>query len=227
LTATLVREDGREEDVFSLIGPKRYDMPWKLLERQGWIAVAHCREIRLDLPEEDRMGYALANKREKFRLASENPMKKDVIRVLLQRHGDDQLLIIGQYIRQLKEIAKTFQIPLITGTTPLAERLELYGAFRTGALKRLVVSKVANFAIDLPDANVAIQVSGTFGSRQEEAQRLGRILRPKSDQSIATFYSLISRNTLDQEYAVNRQLFLTEQGYQYTIHDANEFADDE
>lgn len=226
LTATLVREDGREEDVFSLIGPKRYDMPWKLLERQGWIAVAHCREIRLDIPDESRMEYALANRREKFRLASENPEKITVIRALLNRHPGDQILVIGQYIRQLKDIAKAFDIPLITGSTPLNERLQLYDAFRTGAIKRLVVSKVANFAIDLPDANVAIQVSGTFGSRQEEAQRLGRILRPKSDNSIATFYSVISRNSLDQEYAVNRQLFLTEQGYQYTIHDSHEYTEE-
>ncbi|MBT5876909.1 MAG: DEAD/DEAH box helicase [Candidatus Latescibacteria bacterium] len=226
LTATLVREDGREEDVFSLIGPKRYDMPWKLLERQGWIAVAHCREIRLDIPDEARMEYALANRREKFRLASENPEKITVIRALLKRHPEDQVLVIGQYIRQLKDIAKAFDIPLITGATPLDERLHLYDAFRTGAIKQLVVSKVANFAIDLPDANVAIQVSGTFGSRQEEAQRLGRILRPKSDNSIATFYSVISRNSLDQEYAVNRQLFLTEQGYQYTIHDSHEYTEE-
>jgi DNA excision repair protein ERCC-3 len=224
LTATLVREDGREDDVFSLIGPKRYDMPWKLLERQGWIAEAYCREIRVDLPEEDRMPYALADRREKFRIASENPRKMEMIRALLKRHPDDQVLIIGQYLRQLKHIARLFDIPLITGSTSLQARIDLYARFRAGRLKRLVVSKVANFAIDLPDANVAIQVSGTFGSRQEEAQRLGRILRPKSDGSAAMFYSVITRNSLDQDYAVNRQLFLTEQGYQYTIHDAGEFA---
>ena len=223
LTATLVREDGREDDVFSLIGPKRYDMPWKLLERQGWIAVAYCREIRVNLPEEDRMPYALANRREKFRLASENPHKMGMIRSLLGRHPDDQILIIGQYLKQLRQIAQEFGLPLITGSTPVKERIDLYDRFRTGKIKQLVVSKVANFAIDLPDANVAIQVSGTFGSRQEEAQRLGRILRPKADGSTATFYSVITRNSLDQEYAVNRQLFLTEQGYQYTIHDAQEF----
>jgi len=224
LTATLVREDGREDDVFSLIGPKRYDMPWKLLERKGWIAEASCREIRVDLPEEDRMPYALADRRDKFRIASENPRKMNMIRSLLQRHTTDRVLIIGQYIQQLKIISKTFDIPLITGSTPLLERIALYARFRSGELKRLVVSKVANFAIDLPDANVAIQVSGTFGSRQEEAQRLGRILRPKANGSTANFYSVITRNSLDQDYAVNRQLFLTEQGYEYTIHDASEFS---
>ncbi len=225
LTATLVREDGREDDVFSLIGPKRYDMPWKLLERQGWIAVAYCREIRVELLDEDRMSYALANRRGKFRLASENPGKVKIVSSLLKQHSDDQVLIIGQYINQLKIISKEFDIPLITGSTPLRTRLELYEGFRTSAIKQLVVSKVANFAIDLPDAKVAIQVSGTFGSRQEEAQRLGRIIRPKSDGAPASFYSVITRNTLDQEYAVNRQLFLTEQGYHYTIHDAQEFTD--
>ena len=223
LTATLVREDGREDDVFSLIGPKRYDMPWKLLERKGWIAVAYCREIRVDLPEEFRMTYALADRREKFRIASENQRKMDMIRSLLKRHDNDRVLIIGQYIKQLKTVSKLFNIPLITGSTPLRERIDLYGRFRTGELKQLVVSKVANFAIDLPDANVAIQISGTFGSRQEEAQRLGRILRPKSNGTAANFYSVITRSSLDQDYAVNRQLFLTEQGYEYTIHDASEF----
>ena len=222
LTATLVREDGREDDVFSLIGPRRYDMPWKLLERQGWIAEAYCREIRVDLPEARRMTYAVANRREKFRIASENSRKTEIIRTLLEQHPSDQVLIIGLYVRQLKQIAALFEFPLITGSTPLQARLDLYNRFRNGELKRLVVSKVANFAIDLPDANVAIQISGTFGSRQEEAQRLGRILRPKADGSAALFYSLITRNTLDQDYAVNRQLFLTEQGYQYTIHDISE-----
>ncbi len=222
LTATLVREDGREDDVFSLIGPRRYDMPWKLLERQGWIAEAYCREIRVDLPEARRMTYAVANRREKFRIASENSRKTEIIRALLEQHPSDQVLIIGLYVRQLKQIAALFEFPLITGSTPLQGRLDLYARFRSGELKRLVVSKVANFAIDLPDANVAIQISGTFGSRQEEAQRLGRILRPKADGSAAIFYSLITRNTLDQDYAVNRQLFLTEQGYQYTIHDISE-----
>lgn len=223
LTATLVREDGREDDVFSLIGPKRYDMPWKLLERKGWIAVAYCREIRVDLPEEIRMMYALADRREKFRIASENKRKMDMIRSLLKRHQNDRVLIIGQYIKQLKMVSQLFKIPLITGSTPLGERIDLYARFRSGELKQLVVSKVANFAIDLPDANVAIQISGTFGSRQEEAQRLGRILRPKSNGTAASFYSVITRSSLDQDYAVNRQLFLTEQGYEYTIHDASEF----
>ena len=223
LTATLIREDGRESDVFSLIGPKRYDMPWKLLERQGWIAEAYCREIRIDLPEERRMPYAVANRREKFRIASENDRKADMIRLLLAQHPTDQILIIGQYLKQIKEVAAIFNLPLITGSTPLQTRIELYAKFRSGEIKRMVVSKVANFAIDLPDANVAIQISGTFGSRQEEAQRLGRILRPKVDGSSAIFYSIITRNTLDQDYAVNRQLFLTEQGYQYTIHDISEY----
>ncbi len=223
LTATLIREDGRESDVFSLIGPKRYDMPWKLLERQGWIAEAYCQEIRVDLPEERRMPYAVANRREKFRIASENERKADMIRLLLAQHPTDQILIIGQYLKQIKEVAAIFNLPLITGSTPLQTRIELYAKFRSGEIKRLVVSKVANFAVDLPDANVAIQISGTFGSRQEEAQRLGRILRPKVDGSSAIFYSIITRNTLDQDYAVNRQLFLTEQGYQYTIHDISEY----
>lgn len=224
LTATLIREDGREGDVFSLIGPKRYDMPWKTLERQGWIATAQCKEIRVNLPDELRMAYALAGTREKFRIASENPRKFEVIHALLARHTDDLVLIIGQYLKQLKQIARESNAPLITGGTPVQERLRLYARFRAGEITRLVVSKVANFAIDLPDANVAIQISGTFGSRQEEAQRLGRILRPKREGTIATFYSIITRNTLDQDYAVNRQLFLTEQGYQYTIHDAEEFV---
>ncbi len=223
LTATLIREDGRESDVFSLIGPKRYDMPWKLLERQRWIAEAYCQEIRVDLPEERRMPYAVANWREKFRIASENDRKADMIRLLLAQHPTDQILIIGQYLKQLKEVAAIFNLPLITGSTPLQTRIELYTKFRSGEIKRLVVSKVANFAVDLPDANVAIQISGTFGSRQEEAQRLGRILRPKIDGSSAIFYSIITRNTLDQDYAVNRQLFLTGQGYQYTIHDISEY----
>jgi DNA excision repair protein ERCC-3 len=198
-------------------------MPWKLLERQGWIAEAYCREIRIDLPEERRMPYAVANRREKFRIASENDRKADMIRLLLAQHPTDQILIIGQYLKQIKEVAAIFNLPIITGSTPLQTRIELYAKFRSGEIKRLVVSKVANFAIDLPDANVAIQISGTFGSRQEEAQRLGRILRPKVDGSSAIFYSIITRNTLDQDYAVNRQLFLTEQGYQYTIHDISEY----
>jgi DNA excision repair protein ERCC-3 len=217
LTATLVREDGREDDVFSLIGPKRYDVPWKQLEAKGWIATAKCTEIRVELPEHLRMSYAVATARQKFRIASENPQKFEIVLQLIERHKTDQVLVIGQYIDQLKEIANRLNAPLIMGKTTNLERQKLYGQFRQGELKLLVVSKVANFAIDLPDANVAIQISGTFGSRQEEAQRLGRILRPKSDGSLAHFYSIVTRDSRDQEFAVNRQLFLTEQGYQYTI----------
>ncbi|HKV84253.1 MAG TPA: DNA repair helicase XPB [Ktedonobacterales bacterium] len=220
LTATLVREDGREADVFGLIGPKKYDVPWRELERQGWIATAECQEIRVALPDEQRMQYALSEEREKYRMAAENPLKAPVVRELLDRHADDQVLIIGQYLDQLKELADLLQAPLLTGRTNNTQREKLYEQFRRGALKRLVVSKVANFAIDLPDAAVAIQVSGTFGSRQEEAQRLGRILRPKSDGRPAHFYTIITRDTRDQDFSANRQLFLTEQGYRYTIADA-------
>ncbi|MCX7919749.1 MAG: DEAD/DEAH box helicase [bacterium] len=222
LTATLVREDGKEDDVFSLIGPKRYDVPWKELEKQGWIATAECHEIRLNLPEHLRLEYAIADSRTKFRIASENPMKEPLVKKLVARHNNDQILIIGQYIQQLEHFAKELNAPIITGQTPNDEREKLYAEFRAGTIKLLVVSKVANFAIDLPDANVAIQISGTFGSRQEEAQRLGRILRPKLDGTIAHFYSIITRDTKEQDYAANRQLFLTEQGYKYTILDANE-----
>jgi DNA excision repair protein ERCC-3 len=221
LTATLVREDGRETDVFSLIGPKKYDVPWKDLEKQGWIATAECTEIRMPLTPEERMEYMLVeDSRIKYRIAAENPIKTDVLRALLDRHKNDCVLVIGQYIEQLKKISKEFDAPLVTGKTPNSERDRLYSDFRTGKLKLLVVSKVANFAIDLPDANVAIQVSGTFGSRQEEAQRLGRILRPKKDGSIANFYSLVTHDTKDQDFSTNRQLFLTEQGYGYNIVDA-------
>lgn len=221
LTATLVREDGRETDVFSLIGPKKYDVPWKDLEKQGWIATAECEEIRMPLPPEERMEYVLVeDSRIKYRIAAENPLKMDVLEALLERHNEDCVLVIGQYIGQLKEIAARFNAPLVTGKTPNTERDRLYTDFRTGKIKLLVVSKVANFAIDLPDANVAIQVSGTFGSRQEEAQRLGRILRPKKDGSIAHFYSLVTHDTKDQDFSTNRQLFLTEQGYRYNIADA-------
>lgn len=219
LTATLVREDGLEDDVFSLIGPKKYDVPWKVLEKQGWIAEALCTEIRIPLAEELRMEYAVAELREKFRISSENPLKNNIIRQLLKRHDGDNVLVIGQYLSQLKIISTEFNVPLITGKTSNLEREKLYGEFKCGNLKILVVSKVANFAINLPDANVAIQVSGTFGSRQEEAQRLGRILRPKQGENKAHFYSLITRDTRDQDFAVKRQLFLTEQGYQYEIHD--------
>ncbi len=212
LTATLVREDGREADVFSLIGPKKYDVPWRELERQGWIATAECHEIRVGMTEDEQLNYALAEEREKYRLAAESPAKLTMTRYLAERHRDDQVLIIGQYIDQLKLLASDLEAPLLTGRTPTAQREKLYDQFRRGDLKRLVVSKVANFAIDLPDANVAIQVSGTFGSRQEEAQRLGRILRPKSDGSLAYFYSIVTRDTRDQDFSANRQLFLTEQG---------------
>ncbi|HUS58972.1 MAG TPA: DNA repair helicase XPB [Planctomycetota bacterium] len=220
LTATLVREDHKEDDVFSLIGPKRYDVPWKVLEKQGWIATAKCIEIRVPLPSDMRVTYATADGRSKFRLASENPLKIEVARRLIQEHPDDLVLIIGQYISQVKQIAKEFDAPIITGTTPNRRREELYRKFREHEIKVLVVSKVGNFAVDLPDANVAIQVSGTFGSRQEEAQRLGRILRPKKEGTMAYFYSLITRDTRDQEFSANRQLFLTEQGYSYEIRDA-------
>ena len=225
LTATLVREDKKEDDVFSLIGPKRYDVPWKVLEKQGWIATAECTEVRVPLPDDLRMGYALANGREKFRIASENPRKLDLVHELLARHSGDRVLIIGQYLDQLNYIARETKAPIITGSTPNRERDVLYDAFRTGEAPVLIVSKVGNFAIDLPDANVAIQVSGTFGSRQEEAQRLGRILRPKADASLARFYSLVTRDSRDQVFAANRQLFLTEQGYTYRICDAHEILE--
>ncbi len=222
LTATLVREDHLEDDVFSLIGPKRYDVPWKVLEKQGWIATAECIEIRVPLAEGLRMDYAMAQPRVRFRIASENPAKDQIVKHLLARHRGDRVLVIGQYIRQLEQLARDAGIPLITGSTPNDERDRLYEDFRRGRIRELIVSKVANFAVDLPDANVAIQVSGTFGSRQEEAQRLGRILRPKSDGSRARFYSLVTRDTTDQEFAAKRQLFLTEQGYTYRIMDARE-----
>jgi DNA excision repair protein ERCC-3 len=217
LTATLVREDGKEEDVFSLIGPKRVDVPWKTLEKSGFIATAHCLEIRVPLPSDERMEYAVADQRLRFRIASENSLKLKVMDELLAGHPTDSILIIGQYLEQLRIIGERLGAPVLTGQTPEREREELYGRFRSGALRVLIVSKVANFAIDLPDASVAIQVSGTFGSRQEEAQRLGRILRPKSERNVSYFYSLISRDTTEQEFARNRQLFLTEQGYRYLI----------
>lgn len=220
LTATLVREDGREADVFSLIGPKKYDVPWRELEKQGWIATAECHEIRVSLSEDEQLNYAMAEVREKYRIAAETPAKISVVRHLVEQHENDQILIIGQYIDQLRVLAEELHAPLLTGRTPNVQREKLYEQFRRGEIKRMVVSKVANFAIDLPDANVAIQVSGTFGSRQEEAQRLGRILRPKSDGGLAYFYSVVTRDTRDQEFSANRQLFLTEQGYRYIIEDA-------
>jgi len=222
LTATLVREDGREDDVFSLIGPKKADIPWKELEKEGWIATAVCTEVRIPMDNSVRLEYAVAERREKYRIAATNPRKDDVVWALARKHSDDSVLIIGQYLDQLQKLADALGAPLITGKTPQREREQLYAQFRNREVNRLVVSKVANFSIDLPDANVAIQVSGTFGSRQEEAQRLGRILRPKSDGSIAHFYSLVTRDTNDQEFAVHRQLFLTEQGYHYEIVDMDE-----
>jgi DNA excision repair protein ERCC-3 len=225
LTATLVREDGRQEDVFSLIGPKKYDVPWRELETRGWIAEATCNEVRVSLPEDLRMEYAVAEWRQKYRLASENPVKADIIARLLERYPGSHVLIIGQYLKQLRHIAKRFNIPLITGQTGNAEREDLYGKFRRGELRHLVLSKVGNFAIDLPDANVLIQVSGTFGSRQEEAQRLGRILRPKVGGEAAHFYTLVTRDTRELDFAHHRQLFLTEQGYSYNIIDGGEFLE--
>jgi len=215
LTATLIREDGRETDVFSLVGPKRYDVPWKELETKGWIAEANCFEIRVDLPEKLKISYATADKRRKFRIASENPLKTDIVKQLIDNHREDSIMVIGQYLDQLKELARELDAPLITGSTPNAKRDEIYHDFRNGKTRVIVVSKVANFAIDLPDASVAIQVSGTFGSRQEEAQRLGRILRPKQRNSF--FYSLVTRYTTEESFAANRQKFLTEQGYKYRI----------
>ena len=215
LTATLVREDGREGDVFSLVGPKRYDLPWQMLEERGFIADTSCHEVRVPFHNGMSAAYEKAQEAEKFRLASENPAKLGVLRDLLHAHRDDNVLIIGTYLDQLKEIARTFKAPLITGATPNAERDRLFEQFRRSQIKVLVVSKVANFSIDLPDANVAIQVSGTFGSRQEEAQRLGRILRPKAKK--ARFYTVVTAQTKEAEFALKRQLFLTEQGYRYYI----------
>ncbi len=215
LTATLVREDGREDEVFSLVGPKKYDAPWKQLEAKGWIAEAICHEIRVPLPRESEIPYATADKRGKYRIAAENPVKDDITVQLVQNHHRDHILVIGQYIRQLKQLAEVLQAPLITGKTPNKKREEIYSDFREGKLPVIVVSKVANFAIDLPDASVAIQVSGTFGSRQEEAQRLGRILRPKKKNSY--FYTIVSQHTLEEVFGMNRQKFLTEQGYKYHI----------
>jgi DNA excision repair protein ERCC-3 len=226
LTATLVREDGCEDDVFSLIGPKRYDAPWLELEEQGWIAQAWCREVRMALPADLRMTYAVAETRDRYRIAATNPAKLPVLASLCRRHAGDRVMVIGQYLDQLQEIADLLEAPLVTGRTPTRERETLYARFRSGELRRLVVSKVANFSIDLPEANVAIQVSGTFGSRQEEAQRLGRVLRPKADGGVAHFYTLVTRETKDQEFALHRQLFLAEQGYRYEILDESEVLGD-
>lgn len=223
LTATLVREDGREEDVFSLIGPKKYDVPWKDLERQGWIATADVVEVRIPLPHHLRLEYAIAEERNKYRVAAENPDKFKAMDELLLKHHNDQVLIIGMYLEQLEKVARRYNAPLITGKTTVKQRRKLYEQFKTGEISVLVVSKVGNFAVDLPNANVMIQISGTFGSRQEEAQRLGRILRPHDDQ-MAHFYTLVTKDTVDQNYSANRQLFLTEQGYQYTILYGDEVA---
>lgn len=217
LTATLIREDGMETDVFSLIGPKKYDIPWKILEKSDWIACASCNEVRVELDEDIRFKYSIAKDREKFRIASENERKGDIVSRILDYHNDDSILIIGKYLAQLHQIAERFKCPIITGNTPVNDREELYSRFRKGEIKRLVVSNVANFSVDLPDANVAIQISGTFGSRQEEAQRLGRIIRPKAGENRAYFYTLISSNTVEERFAHNRHLFLTEEGYEYTI----------
>jgi len=217
LTATLVREDHRETDVFALVGPKRFDLPWKTLEHQGWIAQARCVEIRIPLSDPDRLRYVGAGSRSRFKIAATNPKKTALVDKLIERHRGSPTLVLGTYIDQLQWIARRFDLPLITGRTPRREREELYGGFRAGDIDVLVLSKVGNFAVDLPSASVAIQVSGSFGSRQEEAQRLGRLLRPKLGENQATFYTLVSSDTSEQEYAERRQLFLAEQGYPYRI----------
>ena len=222
LTATLVREDGRESDVFSLIGPKRYDAPWKDIENQGYIAPADCIEVRVTLPEPDRMTYAMAEPEDRYRLSASAPEKLRIAEEITRRHADDRVLVIGQYLDQLAEIGEHLDAPVITGATPVRERERLFAGFREGDIRVLVVSKVANFSIDLPEAGVAIQVSGTFGSRQEEAQRLGRILRPKADGRSAHFYSIVTRDTVDADFAQHRQRFLAEQGYAYRIIDAED-----
>jgi DNA excision repair protein ERCC-3 len=222
LTATLVREDGMEGEVFSLIGPKRFDVPWKEIEAQGYIAPADCVEVRITLTDEERLNYATAEQEDRYRFCSTSQTKKAVAIALAKQHSNDQVLVIGQYIDQLDQLSEALGVPVIKGDTPIKERERLYALFRSGELKSLVVSKVANFSIDLPEATIAIQVSGTFGSRQEEAQRLGRILRPKADGRGARFYSLVARDTIDQDFAQNRQRFLAEQGYAYRIIDADE-----
>ncbi|MFG6198460.1 DNA repair helicase XPB [Nonomuraea sp. JJY05] len=222
LTATLVREDGREGDVFSLIGPKRYDAPWKEMENQGWIAPADCVEVRVTLTDEERLAYAMAESEERYRFCATTPSKTHVTEALVRRHLGEQVLVIGQYIDQLDELGEHLNAPVIKGETRIKERERLYQAFRDKEIQVLVVSKVANFSIDLPEAAIAIQVSGTFGSRQEEAQRLGRVLRPKADGGGARFYTVVSRDTVDQEFAAHRQRFLAEQGYAYQIIDADD-----
>ncbi|MBB4766895.1 DNA excision repair protein ERCC-3 [Actinoplanes digitatis] len=222
LTATLVREDGREGDVFSLIGPKRYDAPWKDIEAQGWIAPAECIEVRVTLTDAERMTYAVTEAEERYRVAATARTKLPVIRALVEKHPDEQVLVIGAYIDQLHQLGEFLDAPVLQGSTTNKERERLFDAFRSGELRTLVISKVGNFSIDLPEAAVAIQVSGTFGSRQEEAQRLGRVLRPKADGRQAHFYTVVSRDTIDTEYAAHRQRFLAEQGYAYTIVDADD-----
>ncbi|MFC3964398.1 DNA repair helicase XPB [Nocardia jiangsuensis] len=222
LTATLVREDGREGDVFSLIGPKRYDAPWKDIEAQGWIAPADCVEVRVTLTDAERMAYAVAEPEERYKLCSTAHTKVAVVRSILARHAESQCLVIGAYLDQLDELGAELNAPVIQGATKVKEREALFDAFRRGEIPVLVVSKVANFSVDLPEASVAVQVSGTFGSRQEEAQRLGRLLRPKKDGGQAHFYSVVARDTLDAEYAAHRQRFLAEQGYAYRITDADD-----
>jgi len=222
LTATLVREDGRESDVFSLIGPKRYDAPWKDIEAQGYIAPADCIEVRVTLPDADRMAYAMAEPEDRYRLAASAPEKVLIAEEIVRRHVDDRVLIIGQYLDQLAELGEHLDAPVITGATPVRERERLFASFRDGETRVLVVSKVANFSVDLPEAGVAVQVSGTFGSRQEEAQRLGRVLRPKEDGRAAHFYSIVTRDTVDADFAQHRQRFLAEQGYSYRIIDSED-----
>jgi len=222
LTATLVREDGMEGEVFSLIGPKRFDVPWKEIEAQGYIAPAECIEVRVNLTEAERLAYATAEPEERYRYCATTRTKRDVVQELVSLHANEQILVIGQYLDQLDDLGETLGVPVIQGSTPHREREELFQAFRTGEISCLVVSKVANFSIDLPEATIAIQVSGAFGSRQEEAQRLGRILRPKADGRGARFYSVVSRDTIDQDFAQNRQRFLAEQGYSYTIIDSDD-----
>jgi DNA excision repair protein ERCC-3 len=222
LTATLVREDGRESDVFSLIGPKRFDAPWKEIEAQGYIAPAECFEVRVDLPDEERMEYAIGDQDSRFRIAATAKAKLPIIKKLLQKHAGEPTLIIGQYLTQIEEVSQALGLPKLTGETSVAEREELFAKFRRGDLTTLVVSKVANFSVDLPEASVAIQISGAFGSRQEEAQRLGRLLRPKADGRSAAFYTLVARDTVEQDFAQNRQRFLAEQGYSYEILDSNQ-----
>jgi len=222
LTATLVREDGMEGEVFSLIGPKRFDVPWKEIEAQGYIAPADCVEVRITLTDAERLNYATAEQEDRYRFCATSQTKKEVAIALARQHTNDQVLVIGQYLEQLDQLSEALGVPVIKGETPVKERERLFALFRTGEIKCLVVSKVANFSIDLPEATIAIQVSGTFGSRQEEAQRLGRILRPKADGRTARFYSLVARDTVDQDFAQNRQRFLAEQGYAYRIIDADE-----